>query len=224
MQVGQHFRPMLQVPARQFARDERMHQHVSLRQAIDQGWLASAEVLNPDGCINQYHGGEPSRRPPPRNLRQLGLSAAQRSEPLAGLTRDQSLQARPHQRGLLLNAGQCPGAFQQAVVDDQRSSHMHEYASIMHMHQRWSRPGGNTEAGWEACCPESRRPFFRWGICFPGQYADREELFLCGAAWQAACRSETGTRGDWQSPRRIPSCPTEFALFHTVAEPVTFTY
>jgi hypothetical protein len=47
----------------------------------------------------------PSRRPPPRDLRQLRLSATQRSEPPTGLTRDQGLQSCAHQCGLLLNAG-----------------------------------------------------------------------------------------------------------------------
>ena len=39
----------------------------------------------------------------------------------------------------------------------------------------------------------------------------------CATAWQAACRLATGTRGDCQSPRRMPSCPTEIAPFLTVA-------
>ena len=42
------------------------------------------------------------------------------------------------------------------------------------------------------------------------------QMFFCGAAWQAACRLEIGTCGDWQSPRRIPSRPTEMALFLAV--------
>src|ERR1019366_870732 len=37
-------------------------------------------------------------------------------------------------------------------------------------------------------------------------------MFFCGAAWQAACRLATDTRGDCQSPRRMPSCPTEIVM------------
>jgi hypothetical protein len=52
----------------------------------------------------------------------------------------------------------------------------------------------------------------------------REVVLFCGAAWQAACRlgvpSGPGTRGDCQSPRRMPSCPTEIAPFLTVTVPV----
>jgi hypothetical protein len=55
MQVCKYFRPMPQVSARQFTRDERMHQHESFRQAIDQNRFASAEVLNPDGSIDEDH-------------------------------------------------------------------------------------------------------------------------------------------------------------------------
>src|ERR1035441_9970837 len=50
----------------------------------------------------------------------------------------------------------------------------------------------------------------------PHHYRDRVKLCFCGAAWQAACRLATGTRGDCQSPRRMPSCPTEIAPFLTV--------
>src|ERR1035441_3326917 len=53
----------------------------------------------------------------------------------------------------------------------------------------------------------------------PHHYRDRVKLCFCGAAWQAACRlgvpSGPGTRGDCQSPRRMPSYPTEIATFLT---------
>ena len=45
------------------------------------------------------------------------------------------------------------------------------------------------------------------------------KLSSCGAAWQAACRLATGMRGDFQSPRRMPSCPTEIAPFLPVTAP-----
>ena len=45
------------------------------------------------------------------------------------------------------------------------------------------------------------------------------KLSSCGAAWQAACRLATGMRGDFQSPRRMPSCPTEIAPFLSVTAP-----
>ena len=41
-------------------------------------------------------------------------------------------------------------------------------------------------------------------------------MLFCDAAWQAACRLAIGTRGDYQSPRRMPSCPTGIAPFLTV--------
>jgi predicted nucleic acid-binding protein len=48
------------------------------------------------------------------------------------------------------------------------------------------------------------------------EFYTRAKLCFCGAAWQAACRLATGTRGDCQSPRRMPSCPTEIAPFLAV--------
>jgi predicted nucleic acid-binding protein len=48
------------------------------------------------------------------------------------------------------------------------------------------------------------------------EFYTRVKLCFCGAAWQAACRFATGTRGDCQSPRRMPSCPTEIAPFLAV--------
>jgi hypothetical protein len=52
------------------------------------------------------------------------------------------------------------------------------------------------------------------------EFYTRVKLCICGAAWQAACRlgvpSGPGTHGDCQSPRRMPSCPTEIAPFLAV--------
>ena len=56
----------------------------------------------------------------------------------------------------------------------------------------------------------------RWGADPMGFHALPWAAGPCLTAWQAACRLATGTRGDCQSPRRMPSCPTEIAPFLTV--------
>src|ERR1700690_3338496 len=107
---------------------------------------ASERVLGTGGrpTMARPGGGAESRRrgrrapsggTPPRNVRDFGLGPAKRGEPSGGLTRDERLQTGPHQRGLLLNAGDRSRALQKAIVDDQRRPHMHQYASLMHMRQ-----------------------------------------------------------------------------------------
>jgi hypothetical protein len=65
------------------------------------------------------------------------LTAGKCGEALAGFTRYQSFQSCPYQRGLLANASQFPGSLEEIRVNDQGSSHMHQYGPKMHMKQAY---------------------------------------------------------------------------------------
>lgn len=55
MQSGQDGCAVFQVAARQFARNERMDQNKSLRQAFRKTWITVTEVVNPDGSVGKHH-------------------------------------------------------------------------------------------------------------------------------------------------------------------------
>src|SRR3990172_4154173 len=65
----------------------------------------------------------------------MPLGAAQRREPAGALPGDQRLQGGAHGGGLLPDPRKLLGLPQEFIVDVQRRSHMHQYASYMHTGQ-----------------------------------------------------------------------------------------
>ncbi len=91
-----------QVPAGQFADDERMAEHFSGVQQAGEARFTLPEVLHPDRGVGQNRSAAATSR----NPAQARLAAAQRGEPLGRRLRDQGFQTHAHQRRLLGDAGQ----------------------------------------------------------------------------------------------------------------------
>jgi hypothetical protein len=63
-EIGEEISAVLQIAAREFAADERMHQDPTFRQEIDQLGLSITKVSDPDGSVYENHQAE----------RRLGMS------------------------------------------------------------------------------------------------------------------------------------------------------
>src|SRR3990172_7634158 len=113
----------------------------------------------------------------------MPLGAAQRREPAGALPGDQRLQGGAHGGGLLPDPRKLLGLPQEFIVDVQRRSHMHQYASYMHTNQ----PGKferNTEPSWRIPSQipkglwkqEYRRLRYQSADASPGEGEDRLEV------------------------------------------------
>lgn len=123
---SQHLGTTLQVSTSELADHELMAPDLALLQRGDQAAIPSAQVLDPDGCVDQHSARPP--RPTTRNEAQAGLSASQRSQATRALAGDQGFETRMHDRGFLLQAAEPLRLAQQRVVHVQCGSHMHQYA------------------------------------------------------------------------------------------------
>src|SRR5687768_10209431 len=90
------------------------------------------EVVDPHRGVDEHSPARASGAPAPRRFG-LGIRAAQRRQPPRAVLANQGVKAGMDYRGLLAEAGQRPGPLQQRIVENECSSHMHEYVSFMHI-------------------------------------------------------------------------------------------
>jgi len=132
--------PAPQVAARQFVDHERVGPHVPAVEPLLQQLVASAEVVDPDGGINQHRSASPPL-PAPRDCLQGSFGPPEIGQPPRALSRNESLKPGVKDCRLLVYPAQSLGLPEKGVVDVECGPHMHNYVPWMQTRQGRPRRG-----------------------------------------------------------------------------------
>jgi len=124
-----------QVTAGQLANDEVVRADLGLLKEFDERGISPAQMIHPDGGINEHRRLASGPRPPARNRFQTPLGPAQCRQAPPALTSNQRPKARMHNRRLLPKTAQLLRPHEQVIIDNHGGSHMHQYGAYMHIRQ-----------------------------------------------------------------------------------------
>lgn len=115
-----------QVPAREFPDDEDVRPHLPGLEQVLQRRIGPAEVVHPDGRIDEHWLTSDPRTASP-NRAQRPLATAQRREAPRALARDEGAEALVNHGRLLAQSGQLARPIDQGIIEKERRPHMHHH-------------------------------------------------------------------------------------------------
>jgi len=127
--------------AGEFADHKRMADDVARLQEHGQLAVAPAQVVDPDGCVDEDHQRHRSARPAPPGHSGSAIRAAEGGKLFGRLSGNQCLEAHADEFGFLMDAGETGGGGERFVIDVERGSHASIFSKVYAFVKKG--PGGN---------------------------------------------------------------------------------
>jgi hypothetical protein len=127
--------PAVEGAAGELADHEGMGPRLPRVQTLDECAVATAEVVDPDGSVDQHVPLASGAGTTAGYAPEARLGPAERREAAGALTRDERLEASVEQRRLAFEAAEALRFPEERLVDVQRRAHVHQYVASMQTRQ-----------------------------------------------------------------------------------------